>query len=426
MPPGFMRRLYTLLFYLAMPLVLARLYWRGRANPDYRRRWTERFGLFHPMPVMGCIWVHGVSVGEVRAAIPLINALQKRYPKQPLLVTTTTPTGSEQVKAYLDDQVKHVYLPFDLPGPVRRFIARAKPQLAIIMETELWPNLFHHCAVANIPLIVANARLSEQSARRYRQVALLMRQLLSCTSLIAAQTTADAVRFRQLGAPHVQVMGNLKYEITLPDNLPERGRVLRRLLGEQRPVLIAASTHAGEETSILEAFYILQRALPPILLLWVPRHPERFSTVAELCQQRGLNVIKRSENRPCDKTTQVFLGDSMGELLLFYAAADTAFVGGSLVPAGGHNVLEPALLGLPLVFGPHMFHFFEASRRLLRAKTAWQVTDAQELAQVVEYLLRDPTIKQALGQRSVAVVTSQRGALHKLLGYIDKLYQITG
>jgi 3-deoxy-D-manno-octulosonic-acid transferase len=290
------------------------------------------------------------------------------------------------------------------------------------METELWPNLFHHCRVAKIPLIVANARLSEKSAQRYRQVAGLTRQLLHGTSLIAAQTAADADRFRQLGALRVEVMGNLKCEITLPDELPEQGKALRRLLGEQRPVLVAASTHAGEEVSILEAFCTVQQALSNALLLWVPRHPERFSAVAKLCQQRGLKVVKRSENRPCDSASQVFLGDSMGELLLFYAAADVAFVGGSLVPVGGHNVLEPALLGLPLVFGPHMFHFYEASRQLLEAETAWQVANAQELADVVEYVLRDPMIKQALSQRSITVVTSQRGALQKLLGYIDKLY----
>jgi 3-deoxy-D-manno-octulosonic-acid transferase len=405
-----------------MPLVLARLYWRGRANPDYRQRWAERFGFFHPLSNIGCIWVHSVSVGEVRAALPLIIALQNRYPKQSLLVTTTTPTGSRQVKASLGNRVQHVYLPFDLPGSVRRFLARARPQLAIMMETELWPNLFHHCAVAKIPLIVANARLSEKSARRYRQIAGVMGQLLSCTSLIATQTEADAVRFRQLGAPRVAVMGNLKYEITLPDNLPEQGRTLRRLLGEQRPVLIAASTHAAEEEAMVEAFCILQRTLPNILLLWVPRHPERFSAVAKLCRQRGLKVVKRSENMACEGATQIFLGDSMGELLLFYAAADVAFVGGSLIPKGGHNVLEPALLGLPLVFGPHMFHFFEASRQLLNAHTAWQVASAQELASVVEYLLRDPTIRQALGQSSIAIVTSQRGALQKLLGHIDKLH----
>jgi 3-deoxy-D-manno-octulosonic-acid transferase len=405
-----------------MPFVLGRLYWRGRANPDYRRRWSERFGLLRPLSVTGCIWVHSVSVGEVRAALPLIEALQSRYPKQPLLVTTTTPTGSRQVTASLDNRVHHVYLPFDLPGSVRRFINGSKPKVAIIIETELWPNLFHYCAGAKIPLIVANARLSKQSARGYRQVAGLTRQLLSHTSLIAAQSQADAVRFRQLGAPWVEVMGNLKYDIMLPDNLPAQGRALRRLLGEQRPVLIAASTHSGEEKFILEAFCTLQQTLPDILLLWVPRHPERFKAVAELCQQRGLNTVKRSENRPCDGTTQIFLGDSMGELLLFYAAADVAFIGGSLVPIGGHNVLEPALLGLPLVFGPHMFHFLEASRQLLKAKTAWQVANAQELAQVVEYLLHAPTIRQTLGHRSIAVVASQRGALQKLLSYIDTLY----
>lgn len=417
-----MRHIYTLLFYLAIPFILLRLYWRGRLNPDYRHRWAERFGLFPALPTAGCIWIHGVSVGEVRAALPLIRALKTRYPQQPLLVTTTTPTGSQQVQTLLGNSVQHAYLPFDLPAAVARFLARTHPRLALIMETELWPNLFHQCAANHVPLIVANARLSPRSARNYGRLPGLIRRMLSHTTLIAAQTEADAARFRGLGASRVEVMGNLKYDLNLPRGLAEQGRKLRYLLGAHRPVLIAASTHAAEEAMVVDAFVQIRRALPPTLLLWAPRHPERFEAVAERCQRWGLNVVKRSEARSCAATTAVFLGDSLGELLLFYSAADVAFVGGSLTPHGGHNVLEPALLGLPVVFGPHMLHFGAASQHLLAAGAAWQVADARELAVVVERLLHDPISRQTAGQRGRQAVIEQRGALERLLAHIATIY----
>lgn len=415
------RYLYTLLLYLAVPGVLLRLYWRGRRVPAYRRRWAERFGWFPALPAAGCIWVHAVSVGEVRAAIPLIRTLQARYPAIPLLITTTTPTGSRQVREMFGNTVWHRYTPYDLPAVVARFLVRTRPRLAIIMETELWPNLLRRCAKAGIPVLVANARLSEKSARGYGRVAGLTGHMLADVTLIAAQSEADAARFRALGAARVQVMGNIKYDLALAEDLPAQGSELRRLLGEQRPVLVAASTHAGEDEWVLDAFAQLQPEHPDLLLVLVPRHPERFPVVAELCRQRSLAVVQRSEQRRCEPTTQVFLGDSMGELLLFYAAADVAFVGGSLVPVGGHNVLEPALLGLPVVFGPHMFNFAEASRQLLEAQAAWQVADTGELAATVSRLLTDAALRQVAGRRGMALVAANRGALEKLLGMIKDL-----
>jgi len=417
-----MRLMYSALLYLALPLALLRLYWRGRGDPGHRRRWPERLGFIPPLPESGCLWVHAVSVGETRAALPLIHALLERYPALPLLVTTTTLTGSRQVRAALGDQVQHVYAPYDLPGAVRRFLHRTRPRLVILMETELWPNLLRQCASAGVPVLLANARLSERSARGYARIRGLTAAMLRDITLVAAQTEADAERFSALGAPRVQMTGNLKYDLALSDDWQARGREIRQeLLGENRFVWIAASTHAGEDELILLAFAQLRARWPELLLLLVPRHPERFNDVATLCRQREFSTVRRSEQQPCQPETAVFLGDSMGELLRFYAAADIAFVGGSLVATGGHNVLEPALLGLPVLFGPHMFNFTEASERLLQAQAAWQVADAGELAAAVDRLLADPELRQAAGQSGRAVVERHRGALTALLSLIETL-----
>jgi 3-deoxy-D-manno-octulosonic-acid transferase len=418
-----MRVLYTLLFYLAVPLILVRLFWRGRRAPAYRRRWAERFGFFSASGDSPCVWVHAVSVGEVRAALPLIRALGSRYPRLSLMVTTTTPTGSEQVRRLFGNGVQHVYMPYDLPGPVRRFLRRARPRLGIVMETELWPNLFAACRCRGIPLVVANGRLSERSVRGYARVPGLSARTLACVNLIAAQSEADARRFRGLGAPprRVRVVGNIKYDLQLPEALASQGRCLRKVLGTRRPVLIAASTHAGEEALLLDVHEGLRQVFPDLLLLLVPRHPERFAPVAVLCRERGLRVVLHSESRDCDPADQVFLGDTMGELLVFYGAADVAFVGGSLMPVGGHNVLEPALLGLPVLFGPHMSNFAEASQALLAAGAAWQVPDAAELAAKAQCLLADPARRRAMGRQGRAVVEENRGALARLLEGIEEL-----
>jgi 3-deoxy-D-manno-octulosonic-acid transferase len=409
-----------------MPFILARLYWRGFKAPDYRRRWAERFGFFAALPKPGCIWIHAVSVGETRAALPLIRALQSLYPQRPLLITTTTPTGSRQVREAFQESVHHVYVPYDLPDAVKRFLNRTRPGLAIIMETELWPNLFRNCSLREIPLVIANARLSERSASGYKRLHRLTAQTLAHTTLIAAQGEADALRFRALGAPRVEFTGNIKYDLDLPAGLMEQSRSLRRSLGEQRPIWIAASTHAGEEQTILEVFSTLRHRWPDLLLLLVPRHPERFLPVKALCQRHRLQVITRSEERPCDTQTAVFLGDSMGELLLFYSVADLAFVGGSLVSTGGHNILEPALLGVPVLFGPYMFNFAEISQRLLQAGAAWQIANAKELTERTELLLADPLLRETAGQRGQALVEANRGALAALLENIQKMLDREG
>lgn len=417
-----LRQVYTALLYLLLPLALLRLYWRGRRDAGHRQRWRERLGYFSTPLQPGGLWLHAVSVGETRAALPLIRVLLERQPQLPLLVTTTTLTGARQLGAALADQVQHVYAPYDLPGATRRFLRQVRPRLAVIMETELWPNLLRCCAMTGVPVLIANARLSERSARGYARWAWLIQPMLRDITLIAAQSQADAERFRALGAQQVVVTGNLKYDLALPPELPEHGRRLRReLLGEQRLVWIAASTHAGEEEMILDALAQLRARWPQLLLLLVPRHPERFAAVAALCQQRGFHLTRRSDQQACPTDSAVFLGDSMGELLLFYAAADLAFVGGSLVPTGGHNVLEPALLGLAVLFGPHMFNFTEAGERLLEARAAWRVADTTELVTMVDRLLADPQQRQAAGQHGRGMVERQRGALAALLTRIEAL-----
>jgi 3-deoxy-D-manno-octulosonic-acid transferase len=410
-----LRYLYTLLLYLLVPLVVLRLLWRSLRAPAYRRRWAERFGFFPRLPVEGAVWVHAVSVGEVQAALPLIAWLRQQR-QVPVVVTTTTPTGSERVRQQLADQVFHVYAPYDLPGAVRRFLKRARPRAVIIMETEVWPNLFHRCRAAAIPLILANARLSARSAQGYRRFPTLTKATLRNVSELAAQARPDADRFISLGmdAQHVHVTGNIKFDVQLPEELHARAQRLRGEWGEQRPVWVAASTHAGEEELVLSAFGMVQTRLPQALLVLVPRHPERFDKVAELCQRRGYAVARRSARSAPGAEVAVFLGDTMGELPLFYAAADVAFVGGSLVPTGGHNILEPAALGVPIVVGPHTFNFLEITRALIVHGGGERVETVTELATMVVRFLENTKLRDATGSCGRELVERNRGALAKL------------
>lgn len=421
-----MRYFYSALLYLLVPLLLLRLYWRGRYDVGHRQRWRERLGIFTALPANDYVWIHAVSVGEVRAALPLIRALMQRFPRSSILVTTTTLTGARQVQAALGTEVQHLYAPYDLPGAVRRFLDHARPRLAIIMETELWPNLLHHCAARQIPVLLANARLSARSARGYTRIAGLTRCMLRNLTLIAAQTEADAQRFRQLGATRVQVLGNMKYDMALPEAVWEQGQTLRRAyLGMQRQVWIAASTHQGEDEQILEALAVLRQRWPELLLLLVPRHPERFANVARLAAERGFPVVQRSSGERCTAQTALFLGDSMGELLTFYAASDLAFIGGSLVRHGGQNMLEAAALGLPLLFGAHTFNFAEVSARLLEAQAAVQVQDSQQLAAAVAHWLAHPTLRMNVGRRGRNVVEQQRGAVAAVVERIAAMLDTT-
>lgn len=410
-----MRRLYTALFYLALPLVVARLWWRGLKAPAYRRRIGERFG-FYPAVFAGRhVWFHAVSVGEAEAAFPLLRALMERFPEQRFVVTTTTPTGSRRVREVLGERVALVYLPYDVPGPVDRFLAAFRPCVAVIMETEIWPNLYLACARAGIPLSIVNARLSARSARGYARLAGLTRASLGAVQWIAAQTAADAERYLSLGASaeRVEVTGNLKFDLDLPADLTEQGARLKSDLFGGRPVLVAGSTHEGEDAILLEALAVLQSSIPNVLLILAPRHPERFDAVADLCRRAGRAVVRRSSGGACG-SAEVFLLDTLGELRQFYAAGDLAFVGGSLVPTGGHNPLEPAVLGLPVLIGPHVFNFQEMSRGLLTGGGAVQVADAAQLADVAQQVLADPAVHAAMGAANRAFVEQGRGAVRRV------------
>ena len=411
-----MRWLYSLLLYLVLPLVLLRLFVRGFKQLAYRRRWSERFAFYPAFSSRPRIWVHGVSVGETIAAAPLVRLLIKRFPDHSILLTTTTPTGSQQVRKQFGESVEHVYLPYDLPGAVKRFTQKTRPEIAIIMETEIWPNLFAQCASQDIPVVIANARLSERSTRSYKKLEVLTAEALSRVTLVAAQGRQDAERFIELGAApgRVQYIGNIKFDIQVPATVKEQGVLLRRQLGAVRPVWIGASTHEGEDAVLLDAFDELRQRHSTACLILVPRHPERFEPVARLCEQRGYRLARRSSGDPLDEQIQVLLGDTMGELMMFYAASDVAFVGGSLVETGGHNPLEPAALSMPVLTGPHYFNFAEIYPALLAEGGAQEVKDSQTLAEALARLFDADQQRRSQGEAAYSVVEQNRGALNRL------------
>ena len=416
-----MRLLYTFILYISLPLVILRLYWRSLKNPDYRSRIGERFGRVSTPAIKNSLWLHTVSVGETQAAEPLVKQLQARYPNLPIVITTTTPTGSDRVKKLFGESVTHVYFPYDLPFAIKGFLDATHPKLLVMMETEVWPNLLAICEQHAIPTILANARLSERSARGYARLGPFTRKTFDRIGLVAAQSPADAERFLGLGvrSDRVRVTGSIKFDIRVPALLKEQAEALRRTW-DDRPVWVAASTREGEDEQILDAHRQVVEQLPQALLVIVPRHPERFDKVALLCQREGFKFVRRSTGEPCSLGAGVFLGDTMGELTLFLAAADVAFVGGSLVPTGGHNVLEPAALGLPVIFGPHMFNFAMASSMLLTEGAAVEVTSSTTLAGVVSNWLSDASARAQYGENGLAVVEANRGALDRLFDIIQE------
>ncbi len=418
------RQLYSALHYLALPFIFLRLAWRGHRDPGYWERWGERFGRVPALPGdQRTVWIHAVSVGEVQAAVPLVRALRSGDRDLRIVVTTTTPTGQQRVRQALGNRVLHRYAPYDLPASVRRFLARVHPQLVIIMETELWPNILHQCSRQRIPVLLANARLSERSAASYRRVASTARQMLASVSGIAAQTRQDAARLVSLGArpDRVRVTGNTKFDVRLPASLGEEAQVLRRCFGVDRGVWIAASTHDGEEQQVLQAFETVRQALPDSLLVLVPRHPDRAASVAALAKKFGHVTLTRSESPATCVDASVFIGDTLGELPLFYAASDVAFVGGSLVQEGGHNMLEPAALGIPVIFGPYVHDVVDISERLSQAGAGRKVEDKDELgAAVVEYM-QDANLRHVAGQRGREFVEENRGALTLVMELVDEL-----
>ncbi|MEL1088871.1 lipid IV(A) 3-deoxy-D-manno-octulosonic acid transferase [Pseudomonas sp. OB66] len=422
------RTLYTALFYLGLPLVAIRLWLRARKAPAYAKRIGERFTLGMPTLQPGGIWVHAVSVGESIAAAPMIRALLERYPALPITVTCMTPTGSERIQALFANEarIQHCYLPYDLPCTAARFLDRVQPKLAVIMETELWPNHIHQCAKRGIPVALANGRLSQRSAKGYGRFSKLTAPMLAEMSLLAVQTEAEAQRFRDLGArlEAVEVTGSIKFDLTIDPQLLQRATELRsQWQAQDRPVWIAASTHEGEDEVVLDAHRRLLANHPDALLILVPRHPERFNSVFDLCQREGFATVRRSTGANVDAQTRVLLGDTMGELLFLYALADSAFVGGSLLPNGGHNLLEPAALAKPVLSGPHLFNFLDIAAQLREAGALAEVDDAEGLAVEVQRLFELPRDAQRMAEAGLAVMRRNQGALQRLLDGLARLIQ---
>ncbi len=414
--------LYNVSIYLAAPFALLMHFWRGLRDPSYRERLGERFGLGPSLPEP-TIWIHAVSVGEVQAAEPLVRQLLARHPQYPLLLTTVTPTGAARARALFDGRVHLRYVPFDLPGSVRRFFDRVRPRLAMILETELWPNLYAECGRRGVPLVLASARLSPRSIGRYRRLVPLFRQALSHGIVIAAQSEADAARFHSIGALPARtiVTGNIKFDFQPPPDVELRGREWRDRHARARPVWVAGSTHEGEEAIVLDAHRRVLERFPDALLLLVPRHPQRFDSVRDLLARRNESFAERSSGDAILSRTTVMLGNTMGELMMFYAAADVAFVAGSLAPIGGHNLLEPASLGRPVLTGPHNFNGEEILRLLLDAGAARLVADAATIAAAVTELFAAGERRASMGAAGKAVVDANRGALERLLLLVDPL-----
>ncbi|MGH8304213.1 MAG: lipid IV(A) 3-deoxy-D-manno-octulosonic acid transferase, partial [Steroidobacteraceae bacterium] len=396
-----MRFIYLLAVYLAAPIVSAVFLWRGIRDRSYWRSFGERFG-FGPALTPHGVWLHAVSVGEVQACAPLVSALYQRHPALALTVTTLTPTGAARAQALFGNMAQVRYVPFDLPGAVRRFFRRVQPRLAVIFETELWPNLYRECARRRVPLVLASARISARSIGRYRRLGALFAQALSQVAVVAAQGEADADRFRSLGADpdSTHVTGNLKFDFELPPDSAERGRRVRAQYASGRHMWVAGSTHGGgEEAAVLAAQRRVQAMHPAALLVLAPRHPARFAEVAQALTHSGVSFARRSQPEAAGaaNSAEVLLLDSLGELLDFYAAADVAFVGGSLVPVGGHNLLEPAALGVPILTGPHNFNSEEVARLLTARGAATVVHDSQQLAERVSALLADAAARERIG-----------------------------
>ncbi len=416
-----MRRLYTLLVFLAVPVALAILLLRGLRDRRYWQGLPERFGLGRALDGdRTCIWVHAVSLGEVTAAAPLIVELQRRDPGAPLVLSCATPTGRARARTLFRQGVEVRYLPYDLPGAMRRFLRHIRPRQLIILETELWPNLFHACALQSVPILLASARLSETSVSRYRRCGSLFRELFKQDVMVGAQSAADAARFAAIGAnpQRTRVVGNLKFDIDIDAQLRDQGRILRAKLFGARPVWIAGSTHAGEEEQVLAAHDEVRRHLPDALLVLVPRHPPRFDAVAVLLSRRGDLYRRRTADHPASAEQSVFLLDTTGELLSFYAAADVAFVGGSLVPVGGHNLLEPAALGVPVLTGPADFNGRRIAALLTDLGAVRRVTGAHDLALAVSELLADSALRSRLGALGRDAVAANRGSVARVLDLV--------
>lgn len=423
---------YSLIFRMILPFILVRLWWQGRKTPGTNARWKQRVG-FVPVSPEPVLWVHAVSVGETIAAAPLVEAIKARRPDLPVMMTAMTTTGQTRARALFGDNITYAYSPYDTPGSVRRFVKRARPQALVVMETELWPNMIFHAAIMGTPVFLINARLSERSAKGYLRVESLVHALLGKLDWIAAQAAEDATRFQRLGAPpeNISVTGSVKFDVRVTPEVREQAHALRQQLGADRQVWIAASTHEGEDAQVLDAHRRLLSRYPNALLILVPRHPERFNTVATLVGGRGFSLARRAnDSRRAASTdsvlqaSQVYLADTMGELLMLYGAADMAFVGGSLIERGGHNPLEPAAWALPIFSGPHVFNFADIFQRLDDGQALATVSGSESLSVKLAMLFADGPKRISSGNNALAVVEANRGALERVTtGILQKLEQ---
>lgn len=420
---SFIRFIYCLFVYLAIPFVLFRLIYRSLRAPLYAMRWGERFGFISLSPRNETlVWIHAVSVGETLAAAPIVAALRSSHPKFHILVTCMTPTGSEMIKTVFGDTVMHCYAPYDTPDAMARFLGRSAPRILIVMETELWPNMVAACRARNIPVIVANARLSHKSAKGYLRIGPLAKPMFGALHSVAAQSGDDADRFIALGSSvsSVSVTGNIKFDITIDPKLNAQASFLRESWQRNGKELIwlAASTHAGEDEIILDAFKKIKRRLPHVMLVLTPRHPERFTPVYTMAQDTGLGVLRCSKITTQRFDADILIGDTMGKLLIYYGASDIAFVGGSLVPIGGHNMIEPAAWEKPIISGPFIHNFHEVAKLLHDAGALKFCETADDLASQVVQLCEDEEASKAMGRAAALVVKKNRGALIQLMGLV--------
>jgi 3-deoxy-D-manno-octulosonic-acid transferase len=416
------RLLYSIAWWLALPLVLGRLWWRGRKEPGYRQHMAERFGFYGVRPAGKVLWVHAVSVGETRAAEPLIDALLREYPDHAILLTHMTPTGRVTGKSLFQkhgDRLMQCYLPYDTGFMAGRFLTHFKPRICILMETEVWPNLIAQCVKHRVPVALVNARLSERSLAKAQRLSALMSDAAKGFSCVAAQTEADAERLRRFGAPNVSVTGSIKFDVMPPEKALATGEALRALMGS-RPILLCASTREGEEELILDALH--DAGLLDVLLVIVPRHPQRFDEVEAHIASRGLPVQRRSLLKtPLDATVRVVLGDSMGEMYAYYAACDLAYIGGSLLPLGGQNLIEACAVGKPALLGPHTFNFSVVSDEAIAAGAALRVNDAKEMLRAAERLLHDDQARGLMGKKASAFAQQHRGATARTVTLLKTL-----
>lgn len=416
---------YSVVTWMLLPASLLRLWWRGRRAPAYRERWRERLGWYADNPraaTKPCVVFHAVSVGEVHAAQPLIDAFMQLHPEVDIVLTTSTPTGSARVAALFGTRVQHVYLPWDLRAATIRFLQHCKPCLLVLLETELWPNLLRACREQHCAVVLANARLSEKSARGYRRFPALSRAMLKGLALVAAQAEPDGQRFLALGLMPEKLLinGSLKFDVSIDTARVARAQALKQQWSA-RPVWIAASTREGEDAKVLLAAQQVLQRVPDALLVLVPRHPERFAEAAAQAVAAGLQVQYFSSAAPVLPQTQVLVGDTMGDMVLYYSLADVAFVGGSLVDTGCQNIIEPAALGLPVLTGPSLFNFQRVSELLVASGGMRVVTDAAALAEALCGLLQDTAERRRLGALARAEVLRNQGSAGRLVTQLSAL-----